>query len=701
MFINTDVFREDAIHFMKYGRYADGDYLSDTWFEYWEERNKRVLNGYEVGGQKITGEHYLYLNYLPILKVTEKQDKNFGLHKDRKKHTRGVGDRREGFPDFWDEDYVIFHIWDICKNGVTLDDFDKLCKPVRIPLIRSLENLSGGKHALWVKPRGVGASWKGAVLPLKQQFFHSNTNSFIVADKTDYLTGDGLFSKYQSYVNKLNRYSAENKGDLVSGFKRNFSLTGQKDMIYRASRWEYDELNTKIERGKRSTVFGIPINGKPNAIRGKRGDITFEEFGSFPKISKTWNIAKEGVEEDGKVYGRMVGFGTGGDEGEGLDDLTNMALDPKSYNLIEVDNKWDENMFEPSCMFTPAYTTIGFKDKQGNSLKEEAKEFYDSKREILKVATDPTLLPAHKAEKPYNLKEALATVQGNIFPLTHIDDHLKYLQQSKVHRNIVSYGKLEKGKTGIKFTPDVDLIPYEEFPVKSKEFIKSAVCVLHKPFYVDGAVPEHMYRISVDPYRHDSSESVSIGAIHVVENPNRLTSYKGDRVVAWYNGRPDTQKEFNTVLFNLALYYNCKIAPENDEPGGIVEYAKTYRLGHLLETEFELAYDLKLKTKNPSKKPGMHIGSGKNDLRKLQGDKYIQEWLLRERGVTADGRVLYNLNFIYDIGFLKEFKKYPNGNFDRISSFRINMYYEKEFAMQEKTVKIKKVDSFLANLLSA
>jgi hypothetical protein len=158
MFINTQYFREAAIHFERYGRYEDGEPNTVEWEEYWDREHDRVYNGYSVGGRKITGKHYLYLNYLPIKRVTEVKDNNYiGIHKSKAKHAKKVGKRDLAFPDFWDEDYVIFHSWDIAKYGITEEELEQLDKSVHIPVIRTPENLSGGHHHLWLKPRGVGA----------------------------------------------------------------------------------------------------------------------------------------------------------------------------------------------------------------------------------------------------------------------------------------------------------------------------------------------------------------------------------------------------------------------------------------------------------------------------------------------------------------------------------------------------------------
>ena len=37
-----------------------------SYTEYWDEQLKRCREGYEVGGHKITGHHYSYLNFSEI-----------------------------------------------------------------------------------------------------------------------------------------------------------------------------------------------------------------------------------------------------------------------------------------------------------------------------------------------------------------------------------------------------------------------------------------------------------------------------------------------------------------------------------------------------------------------------------------------------------------------------------------------------------
>jgi len=65
-FINTRHFEEEARNFLKNGSYTNAPRGTFAYKEYWNEQTRRCLEGYEVSGVTITGEHYFYLNFSQI-----------------------------------------------------------------------------------------------------------------------------------------------------------------------------------------------------------------------------------------------------------------------------------------------------------------------------------------------------------------------------------------------------------------------------------------------------------------------------------------------------------------------------------------------------------------------------------------------------------------------------------------------------------
>ena len=118
IWINTSAFREEALHFKKYGYQTADPWESPDWSRYWQEQRRRCVNGYSVGGVKITGDHYFYLNFCPIKKTEDTTVKK----------SRKVTD----FGDFWDGDYNYFWAREIARHGIVdslglNDDFEEYC----------------------------------------------------------------------------------------------------------------------------------------------------------------------------------------------------------------------------------------------------------------------------------------------------------------------------------------------------------------------------------------------------------------------------------------------------------------------------------------------------------------------------------------------------------------------------------------------
>ena len=63
-FVNTREFAPAARTYEKYGHYTLLNPKQDKreWKLFWDEEEKRRREGYSVGGVRITGAHYTYLN---------------------------------------------------------------------------------------------------------------------------------------------------------------------------------------------------------------------------------------------------------------------------------------------------------------------------------------------------------------------------------------------------------------------------------------------------------------------------------------------------------------------------------------------------------------------------------------------------------------------------------------------------------------
>lgn len=101
---NTDKFRQSAIFFQEHGCYTLAPVGTTDYIQFWEQEKERCLHGYVApDGDEITGYHYFYLNYSPIMKLDEVE------YVDKHGNKRTRRERILGFPRFYDYDYYYFN----------------------------------------------------------------------------------------------------------------------------------------------------------------------------------------------------------------------------------------------------------------------------------------------------------------------------------------------------------------------------------------------------------------------------------------------------------------------------------------------------------------------------------------------------------------------------------------------------------------
>ena len=101
---NSDKFRQAAIFFKEHGAYTLAPPGTTDYIKYWDEETNRCLYGYVApDGDAISGYNYFYLNYSPIMKLSEVE------YTDRYGNKRTRRERILEFPKFLDQDYYQFN----------------------------------------------------------------------------------------------------------------------------------------------------------------------------------------------------------------------------------------------------------------------------------------------------------------------------------------------------------------------------------------------------------------------------------------------------------------------------------------------------------------------------------------------------------------------------------------------------------------
>jgi hypothetical protein len=649
MLVNTQEFCRDAQYFLKHGYYCSQPEGTAGHYEYWSERLRRCTAGYTVGDTTITGHHYFYLNFVQI-KLTAKGNKKI-----------------VAFPNFWDGDYEYFWLQDIARNGISVDKY----KSLNLTTVVDPEFMTGGRHLIVGKARRKGFSYKNAALVANTFNTDRNSYTLLCAFDKKYLYPKGIMAMVTDNMNFLNEHTGWGKRRQVV----------DKQNHRRASFLEYVG-GQPIEKGYKSEVEAITFKDNPDAARGKDASIViFEECGAFDNLKASFLATKPTVEDGGITTGQMILFGTGGDMSGGTIDFESMFYNPLAYNLLPVQNIWDNGSEHSNCgFFFPAYKNmVGYMDNEGNSNVVNAKQAEEARREQIKRDTkDGGVLDKHITEYPFTPKEAFMQHTSNIFPSAQLLEWRNELMRSGAYRNIGVAGKLVTGKKGLKFMPDDTLRPVEKFPVQKGDDIRGCVVVYQAP-YSQGSTPDDLYIIVHDPYAQDGY-GTSLGAAYVVKRVNSIST-PDDMIVASYVGRPDSQDEYNNSLFLLSEYYNARIGFENDR-GEVIPYAKRTKQLHMLMPEAEI-FDKSenVKIKKLGRKYGMSMGSKE---RKSQAELYLRDWLKTKRGKTETGEAKLNLHYIYDIALIDELIKYNSrGNFDRVSAMLVGMFHLKDLSNLE------------------
>lgn len=449
---DTDKFRQAAIFFEKHGCYTLAPRGTTDYKKYWDQETERCLNGYTApDGEGITGYNYFYLNYSPIMRLKEEE------YTDREGNLRKRRQRILEFPSFWDYDYYYF------------------CAIEQAEL--------EGKHMAVLKCRQRGYSFKGGSMLVRNYMLIPGSKNFAIASEQKFLIGDGLLTKAWQIMDFLDKHTAWAKQRLVS--TRMERTSGYKIT---------DEFGKQTEQGYLSSITGITLKNDPERVRGTRAKLVlWEEGGKFPSLLDAWRIEQPSVEtDDGKAFGLMIAFGTGGTEGASFEGLKELFYKPKSYNVLSFPNIWDEGRENTECaFFVPAYSNLEsfdddgnqvYMDKDGNSYKEKAIEnLIDQRNKVKDGGASQQSIDRFISERPIKPAEAVLELGKNIFPRKLLMDQLTRIRTNKKLQSMKHIVDLEwDGNGQVKATekPSGDITNY---PLKKGDKPHGSVVIWEYP----------------------------------------------------------------------------------------------------------------------------------------------------------------------------------------------------------------------------
>lgn len=633
---NTIKFSPAAEFFKKHKCYTLAPRGTTDYNSYWDQETERCLNGYTApDGDSITGYHYFYLNYSPIMKLKEVS------YTDKYGNVRTRRERVLDFPRFWDYDCYYYDAIEQAEDD--------------------------GKHMAVLKSRQRGYSFKGASMLVRNYELIAGSKNFAVASEQKFLIGDGLLTKAWQIMDFIDKHTDWAKQRLVS--TRMERVAGYKVT---------DEFGKQTEQGYMSSITGITLKNDPERIRGTRGKLVlWEEGGKFPGLLDAWRIEQPSVEtDDGIAFGLMIAFGTGGTEGSSFTGLKELFYKPEAYNVLAFPNIWDDNAEQTKCgFFVPSWSNLEsfdengnyiYMDQDGNSLKEKAVEnLIEQRNKIRDGGASQQSIDRFISERPIKPREAVLELGKNIFPRKLLLDQLTRLRTNTKLRNMKHIVDLNWDGNGQITATEKKTGDITEYPLKKGDKPHGSIVIWEYPIKDP---PFGLYIGGCDPYDHDDSFTNSLGSVFIFKRVKAGEAWT-DVIVAEYSGRPDTAEEYYENVRKLLVFYNARLLFENERKG-IYPYFTNKHCDYLLADQPDKIISEVFKDSKVQRRKGCHM----TKAIRAYGEGLILEWLLEE---YEPGHP--NVERIYSEPLIEELIENDGvKNVDRVIALCMVMIYREE-----------------------
>ena len=647
---DMDYFKPTALNYQKYGKVCNLRPNPNPNSEYgkWiREEVRRIYEGYtREDGEFVTGDMYYFLNYCPILlsKVSS-----------GKKALR-VWD----FPEFWEGHWLKFIYSEMARNN--------------------------GHHCAELASRSKGKSFSLASMIAKRFILgesrevNREVKCLVTAYQKEYLTKDGILNKFQSYID----FAAQN-----TEFPTRRLKSSLNEMAWKMG---YIDLDTNTQKGTLNEVLGVSSKDDESKLRGKRSVlIAIEEFGSFPNLLGLFGTLRPSVEEGDVTFGEIYMQGTSGDNDSDFAAAQELMYNPKGYNIQEISNIYDKEGQGKRYFsyFFPGYLNRkGCYDKDGNSdVVKALLEILMNRYTVKYNSTDLNAITKTISEIPITPQEAIIRVQGNIFPVTMINERLNEIDNNPAFYDDIYVGKLVQNNNGEVIFRNTTDIPIRDFPTKDNK-VEGALEIYEMPIkQSDGKINSERYILSLDNYENDTSNTMSLGSIFVLD-------LWTDRIVAEYTGRPMFVDDLNEVARLLCFFYNGKLLYENNKKNTFAYFSKMNCLWKLEDTPEYLRQRQMVKNVGygNTAKGVSAIPAVKN-----HGFTLIRDWLLKPVTILSPTGPnneeieiqVPNLHFIKNRALLKELSLFNHDiNVDRIMSLvQLMIFREQKMITYQGDVK--------------
>lgn len=514
------------------------------WKEWQAEQQGRCYNGFTVGGVNIIGEHYLYLNFLKILRVPD-----------------NGGSRKQWLPPrFIDLDYDKFHSY---------------YKARYVDKKRGM-SITGSRQRGKTFFSGAIGAYEGHMFPKSQTLVIGYDEEF-AAD---------TFRLIISYSDQL----------LETEFRKSRGLSNKADRLIFGKKELDNDSGEWIPVGFLSEIHKLVAKNNPQCSIGKTPSLVLrEESGKFNNYEAQADYMKSQLESEGQYTGFSLDFGTGGAMTSGGSvGLKKVHNKPAILDYAEYDEQWSdegdyiEGKGRMIGFFIPAWRGL-IMDKDGNSNKELSLAKMDKDR--AEVADDPQAYYNLCSQEPKNDRESFYVQGGNTLPVMLLNKRLAEIAGDPILQNIIQKGDLEWVRDPVSRTIlDVKWIPNSKtglYQILEHPQWTEISTDIKKPNRITRQNSNGLYISGCDSYDADVSTTDSIGSMFVYKRFLNA-DITGNLFVAEYTGRPDAI-DFYENTAKLNWYYNSRMLFEATNLG-IKQWYINNNMIYVLKEKPEVAY---------------------------------------------------------------------------------------------------------------
>ena len=615
--------------------------------QFWQEEINKIKNGINIGGYHIHPWLYWHLNIF--------------------KFAWGAGkDKYPKNPAFRDNEYFFTEMLKMAeedgRKGVLMYGSRRISKSVVMAsyLMRTLYTVRNAKCTV------LGFTFNPDLKAITDYMQESITN-MVPAFKINVNNNDtekqillGLKAK-----NGTDRYdySTLSITNLEDGSKKG----GQKSAGPTPDAWAMDE----IAKGDCITVYNA---AKPSFAGGENG-----KWRLIPLLAGTAGEAALSVSAE-KMLKNPEGF-----------DLLPMNWDLLEKHVDPDSITWTRDKFP---YFVPAQLSLETGDKikttLGDFLGEDelsplqdiymektdwigAKKFYEEKR--LKLENDIQLLASEVNSFPLKVEDCYLSTEKNKFPGLESKRRKDYIEEFGLWGE---KGWVEKTYDGFyNFVIDNSKDIIWEYPYKGGNF-DAPIVILDDPRPNDIEPPLGLYCIGFDDVKQDTSDGDSVISATIFKR-----SFEGgewaNRIVGWYDSRPDRKRDYYKNLYLLIKYFNARVLHENED-NGFIDFME---INHYDDLYIHMSDGVGLASEeNFSKNKNRKWGWSPHGANIYHLEQKVVAYTKQDGIVVGDNEGLSGIDIINHPMLLYEFYKYKKGkNADRIRSFGLALtlaqYYDK------------------------